>query len=55
MDPLARKFLWNTLQKAKTVRKGGLIFTTHSLPEAESLCDKIGILVNGEFKCIGSV
>lgn len=55
MDPLARKFLWNTLQRAKTLRKGGLIFTTHSLPEAESLCDKIGILVNGEFKCIGSV
>ena len=55
MDPLARKFLWNTLQKAKTLRNGGLIFTTHSLPEAESLCDKIGILVNGEFKCLGSV
>lgn len=55
MDPLARKFLWTTLQKAKTLRNGGIVFTTHSLPEAESLCDKIGILVNGELKCLGSI
>ena len=55
MDPLARKFLWTTLQKSKDIRSGGLIFTTHSLPEAESLCDKIGILVNGQFRCFGTV
>ena len=26
--------------------------TTHSMEEAESLCKKIGILVNGQFKCL---
>lgn len=25
------------------------------MPEAESLCNKIGILVNGRFVCMGSV
>jgi len=29
------------------IRNGGMVFTTHSLSEAEGLCDKIGILVNG--------
>ena len=37
------------------MRNGGIVFTTHSLPEAEGLCDKIGILINGKFKCMGSV
>ena len=55
MDPLARKGLWRCLKLNKELRDGGVVFTTHSLPEAESLCDKIGILVNGEFKCFGSV
>ena len=27
--------------------------TTHTMEEAESLCKKIGILVNGQFKCLG--
>jgi ATP-binding cassette, subfamily A (ABC1), member 3 len=28
--------------------------TTHSINEAESLCDRIGILIKGEFYCIDS-
>ena len=28
--------------------------TTHSMEEAETLCEKIGILVRGQFKCIGT-
>ena len=28
--------------------------TTHSMEEAETLCEKIGILVKGEFKCLGT-
>ena len=28
--------------------------TTHTMEEAESLCKKIGILVNGQFKCLGT-
>ena len=28
--------------------------TTHSMEEAESLCKTIGILVNGQFKCLGT-
>ena len=28
--------------------------TTHSMEEAETLCQRIGILVNGQFKCLGT-
>ena len=28
--------------------------TTHSMEEAETLCQRIGIMVNGQFKCLGS-
>jgi len=30
------------------------VLTTHSMEEAEALCQRIGIVVKGELKCIGS-
>ena len=32
-----------------------IVLTTHSMEEAEALSSKIGIMVNGELKCLGSV
>jgi ABC-type multidrug transport system ATPase subunit len=54
LDPVARRFLWNTLTQNLAIRNSSIIFTTHSMSEAESLCHKIGILVNGRFVCFGS-
>jgi ATP-binding cassette, subfamily A (ABC1), member 3 len=34
--------------------KSGIVLTTHSMNEAESLCNRIGILINGKFHCIGT-
>ena len=31
-----------------------MVLTTHSMEEAEALCTKMGIMVNGSFKCFGS-
>lgn len=31
------------------------MITSHSMEECENLCTKIGIMVNGQFKCLGSV
>ena len=31
-----------------------MILTTHSMEEAEALSTKMGIMVDGEFKCFGS-
>jgi ABC-type multidrug transport system ATPase subunit len=31
-----------------------IILTTHSMQEAEILCDRLGIFVNGQLMCIGT-
>ena len=54
MDPKARRHLWNCLNQIRNKGKS-LILTTHSMDETEALCTKIGIMVNGELKCIGSL
>nr|UOU03312.1 ATP-binding cassette subfamily A3-1 [Brachionus rubens] len=54
MDPITRRTLWNCLIKIKNKGKS-LILTTHSMDETEVLCSNIGIMVNGEFKCLGSL
>ncbi|KAL4439562.1 hypothetical protein ABPG74_003964 [Tetrahymena malaccensis] len=54
VDPIARRFLWNTLKMSLQKRNSAIVLTTHSMHEAETLCTKIGILVNGKFQCMGS-
>jgi len=40
----------------KTRNSGrAIVLTSHSMEECENLCTKIGIMVNGQFKCLGSV
>ena len=55
MDPEARRFMWAVIHKISTKRKkSSVIMTTHSMDEAETLCKRMGIMVNGEFVCLGS-
>jgi ATP-binding cassette subfamily A (ABC1) protein 3 len=32
-----------------------VVLTSHSMEECEALCQKVGIMVKGQFKCIGSI
>lgn len=52
LDPASRHQLWEAILKAKKDRT--IILTTHSMEEAEVLCDKIGIFVSGELRCYGA-
>jgi ABC-type multidrug transport system ATPase subunit len=52
LDPASRHQLWEAILKAKKDRT--IILTTHSMEEAEVLCDKIGIFVSGELRCFGA-
>jgi ATP-binding cassette subfamily A (ABC1) protein 3 len=55
VDPQAKRFMWNIVSKISTQRKkSAVIITTHSMDEAEALSTKIGIMVDGKFKCFGS-
>ena len=55
VDPQAKRFMWNIVSKISTLRKkSAVIITTHSMEEAEALSTKMGIMVDGQFKCFGS-
>ncbi|XP_078349015.1 cholesterol transporter ABCA5-like isoform X2 [Oculina patagonica] len=53
MDPSARRFLWNTISKNVHGNRGAIL-TTHSMEEADALCSRVGIMVKGQLKCLGS-
>ncbi|EAS03348.1 ABC transporter family protein (macronuclear) [Tetrahymena thermophila SB210] len=56
MDPGNRRFMWNVISDIATNRKKtSIILTTHSMEEAEALGTKVGIVVGGNFKCMGSI
>ena len=38
----------------KQLKNSSILLTTHRMDEAESLCDKIAIMINGKFVCYGS-
>ena len=52
MDVLVRRSLWEFLKEFKKDKI--IILTTHSLDEAESLGDRIGIMSEGQYLCSGS-
>ncbi len=52
LDVLARRELWKSIENMKGQRT--IVLTTHYLEEAEALCDRIAIMVDGEVKAVGS-
>ena len=52
LDVIARKELWKIISELKG--KITIILTTHYMEEAESLSDRIGIMVNGKLIDIGT-
>jgi ATP-binding cassette subfamily A (ABC1) protein 3 len=55
MDPEARRFMWNVISRISRERKkSSVILTTHSMEEAEALCTKMGIMVDGALRCLGT-
>uniref|UniRef100_A0A1D1XY01 ABC transporter A family member 7 n=1 Tax=Anthurium amnicola TaxID=1678845 RepID=A0A1D1XY01_9ARAE len=52
LDPASRNNLWNVVKRAKQNR--AIVLTTHSMEEAEVLCDRLGIFVDGSLQCIGN-
>lgn len=51
LDPSSRRLVWNLIRKEK--EKTTIVITTRSMEEAETLCDRIGIFVDGRFQAIG--
>ncbi|XP_034068007.1 retinal-specific phospholipid-transporting ATPase ABCA4-like [Gymnodraco acuticeps] len=54
MDPLSRRFLWNSIMSV--IQDGrAVVLTSHSMEECEALCTRLAIMVNGSFKCLGTI
>ncbi|XP_035276766.1 retinal-specific phospholipid-transporting ATPase ABCA4-like isoform X2 [Anguilla anguilla] len=54
MDPHSRRFLWNAIMSV--IQDGrAVVLTSHSMEECEALCTRLVIMVNGTFKCLGTI
>ncbi|OUM66094.1 hypothetical protein PIROE2DRAFT_41133 [Piromyces sp. E2] len=54
MDPSTRRYVWDMFKSSIQSRQASTIMCTHSMEEAELLCNRICIIVNGKLRCIGS-
>ena len=52
LDPASRATLWDVIKEAKKSR--AVVLTTHAMEEAEELCDRLGIFVDGALRCVGN-
>jgi ABC-2 type transport system ATP-binding protein len=53
LDPQARRQLWQRIEDMRE-RGHGILLTTHSMEEAEAVCDRIAIIDHGEIMTIDS-
>ncbi|XP_066910613.1 phospholipid-transporting ATPase ABCA3-like [Clytia hemisphaerica] len=53
MDPVAQRNMWNSISRVIASGKS-IVLTSHSMDECEALCTRLAIMVNGQFKCLGS-
>ena len=52
LDPGAQRNLWDLIKV--TMKGRAVVLTTHSMGEADLLCDRLGIMVKGTMRCIGT-
>lgn len=54
VDPVARRNLWTVLT---SIQKSGqsVVLTSHSMEECEALCNRLAIMVGGQFVCMGGI
>jgi len=52
VDASTRRFIWDRIKARSDGR--AMILTTHSMDEADALCDRIGIMTRGKLSVIGS-
>ncbi|GIY36585.1 ATP-binding cassette sub-family A member 7 [Caerostris extrusa] len=55
VDPVSRRKIWNILSQARNNTGAAVLLTTHSMEESEALCNRLAIMVNGRFQCLGSI
>ena len=52
LDPQARRQLWGRIEALRT-EGGSILLTTHSMEEAQAVCDRVAIMDHGEILTVG--
>ncbi|XP_064455094.1 retinal-specific phospholipid-transporting ATPase ABCA4-like [Ornithodoros turicata] len=55
VDVVARSKIFRSLDALRHTAGIAVLLTSHSMQECERTCDRVGILVNGELACLGSI
>ena len=53
MDPHARRQLWDVI--VFVAQRSSVVLTTHHLEEVDVLAHRVGIMVDGTMRCLGSL
>jgi ABC-2 type transport system ATP-binding protein len=53
LDPVARASIWERVLELRDEEDMTVLLTTHYLEEAERLCDRVGLLLDGRLRAIG--
>ena len=51
LDPASKRALWDVVNMKK--KECSILLTTHSMEEAEALCDRLGIFISGRLATLG--
>ena len=54
VDPVSRRNIWTAIREAQKLGHS-VILTSHSMDECEALCDRLCIMVDGQFKALGEI
>lgn len=52
VDAMAKRTLWNKIYRRP--KDQTVVMTTHSMEEADALCNRVAIMVNGCLRCLGT-
>jgi len=50
MDPQSKRIFWDAISHSIEGSGRGAILTTHYMEEADALCNRIGIMINGQLE-----
>ena len=51
LDPQSRRHLWDRIENLRT-DGGGILLTTHSMEEAQAVCDRVAIIDHGRLLAV---
>ncbi|CAN8010103.1 unnamed protein product, partial [Ixodes pacificus] len=55
VDVVSRKKLWRSLKSLQATASMAIVMSSHSMDEVDFLCNRVTIMIDGEFQCLGTI